>query len=533
MYYLLPALSGIFLGIGFVIPALRYLSLFAILPLFFYLDSDKIPSKRVFFFGLLAGFFYFGLVFIWLFNTWPLDWIGISNPLQGFLLTFSIWLIPVLFSSLFVGFFTYTYQSLKRDCLSGIILAPSLWVALEYLRAFSFSLLIAGKESLLGPHWTMGSLGYLLSQNSNLRGLAEFGGVYLLSFLFVSINAAFYILAGKIRQAIKSRSPKTTMIFGIILVATFLLFVFPIDFHPLVGKGEDAQSSPLKIAVLSTDFPSFFNLTAEEKTKRIEVQKKLLIEEIAKLPDTPRIIVFPEDSRFLASVKKGFLQDNFNQGSVLIIDSARTQTSNGLKSIITFLDIQNGVIGYREKVLLAPLGEYLPYVIERSAKVFNKDWLTRFQKSRGYKTGINTISPVNFSNTKLGVFLCSEIFSATLYRKLGKESQILFNMASLGFAHGSSVLNSQIESIAQIRAVESGRFFIRATNKGLSYIIDNKGNFIAKTPKIGNQIFYGRVYPIKKETLYVKYGDWILIFALIISLASFGIKYYRQKFNPV
>ena len=56
---ILPVLSGLFLGIGFLFPEVRFLSWFALVPLFFFLDNIT-SLKKSFWGGFLAGFIFFG-----------------------------------------------------------------------------------------------------------------------------------------------------------------------------------------------------------------------------------------------------------------------------------------------------------------------------------------------------------------------------------------------------------------------------------------------------------------------------------------
>lgn len=516
-----PLLSGFLLGIGFILPNLRFLCWIALVPLFFFLNSEN-SRKKVFGAGFLTGFFYFGQVLSWFFNTLPIDWTGIYNKFLGFGVLFLIWFVSVLFLSLFTGFFALSYKLLKKEGWLNLFLIPSLWVIFEYLRAAGFSLLVLGDASLFGPHWTWGNLGYLLSENQFLRSLTSFGGIYLLSFIIVFASSVFYFLLKEVLRKKKLRTKESLLV----LLIFFLIFV---SYQIKIKNSENSLPS-LRVAVLQSDFPSSLWISSQEMDKRFEVKKYLIREAVKNSPD---IIVFPEDSRFLAHIDMNFIKQNLQEKEMLVIDSSRTETSKGIRSIIGFFDTKKGMLNYQEKLFLAPMGEYLPYWLKLPALVIKKSWVKEFESSRGYKRGEKKeIISVDFLNTKIGGFLCSEIYSPNSWKKLSENAQILFNMGSHAFAHGSSILESQIESMAKTRAAENGRYLIRATNMGYSYIIDDKGDIVKKTEKKGNQVLFGEVFPKKEKTIYSRFGDWILILAFGIIVFS-GIrkkyKYFTKK----
>lgn len=516
----LPILSGIFLGIGFVFPALKFTCWFAIVPLLFFLNTEKISTKKSFLGGFIAGFIFLGQILIWLFDTLPLDWNGVNNQTIGFLgILLGAWLPFVTFMALFFGLFSLSYYFLKKNKWFDLLLVPSLWIIFEYLRSFGFSILNWGKGSLLGPHWAWDNLAYLLNNNQPLRLLASIGGIYLISFLIVLANVFFYLF---IKNTFLGRKSKILSVFGILLLTGLIIFSYQIK----INYSTNPAGQKVKIDIIQTDFPAFFSSTMEDEFKRFK-NKYGLFEEAYK--NSPDIIIFPEDSRFLTSVNQYFFQEKFKEKRFFIIDSSRTETALGIKSIITLLDSNSKLSESREKILLSPLGEYMPYFLKWPIGLFNKDWVNTFEKSRGYIKGdkINIFSVPNGWN--VGAFLCSEIFSPGIHREMIKQgAEFLVNMGSLSFSHGSKILRTQTESILQFRAIENGRYLARATNMGNSYIIDNRGNIIKKSLSLDPQIISGEIVLLSRKTPYTKYGDWILIISLSIAIIYFFIKIRKR-----
>lgn len=522
--WFLPILSGIFIGIGFIFPQLSFLIWLSFLPLLFFLNFKGLSSKKAFLAGLITGVICAGLVMSWLFDMLPLSWMGIKNPLAGFFIVFFYWFLLILIGAFFIGLFSLSYHYLKRGKPWSILIVPSLWIIYEYLRTWAIGILFSGKESLFGAHWTFGNLAYATTQNPSIRLLAGVGGIYLISFLVIFVNVVIFLLFKKLP---KSRFPY-------FIATLFILGLLSASYFVSPPQNPQKDITPFNIAILQTKFPSFFYQTEAEVQVKFNTQAQLL-SDATQSPSDNQIIVFPEDSRFLNyEDSKEILAKFFPEKEILIVDSSRTETEEGIKSIATFYNAKKGSSEHYQKLLLAPLGEYLPYIIEIPGRVFNKNWVEKFEKSRGYKKGerVNILSgPLGWQGSAL---FCSETLSPDLHRQMvNKGAEIFFNLASLSFTHGSGNLDSQIMAMLQIRAAENNRYLVRATNFGTSYIINNRGEIIKKTPNFGNQVLSGQATPISKKTLYARFGDWILIFALgVMAFLIFkNLTFFKKRGN--
>jgi apolipoprotein N-acyltransferase len=63
-------------------------------------------------------------------------------------------------------------------------------------------------------------------------------------------------------------------------------------------------------------------------------------------------------------------------------------------------------------------------------------------------------------------------------------------------------------AVARMRAIEHGRFVVRATNSGISAFIDPAGRLLARTGLLAQENLRGEVRPLAGETLYARLGDW-------------------------
>lgn len=82
--------------------------------------------------------------------------------------------------------------------------------------------------------------------------------------------------------------------------------------------------------------------------------------------------------------------------------------------------------------------------------------------------------------------------------------------------------------MVQMRAKENGRWFIRATNTGVTAFIDQNGHFIVKqAPMDKKAVLRGDLPAMQGETLYTRLSDWpILAFSLLLLILGW---IYRPK----
>jgi apolipoprotein N-acyltransferase len=63
-------------------------------------------------------------------------------------------------------------------------------------------------------------------------------------------------------------------------------------------------------------------------------------------------------------------------------------------------------------------------------------------------------------------------------------------------------------ALARLRAVEHRRFLVRATNSGVSAIVDPVGGVVASTGVLTRENLRGVVHPLAGRTVYGRLGDW-------------------------
>ena len=524
--FFLPILSGTLLVFAYPPSNFGILVLIALIPLFYFLSLNSITSKKAFLGGTLTGIIFFGKLFSWFFSTYPFEWLGIivkKDIALTFVLVTFIWLAQIIFFGLFIGFFAYL---IKKIAPLGrtIFIFPCFWIIFEYLRAWGFELLWLDKEILPGPHWTFGNLAYTLHNNLSFVQIADIAGIYGISFLIVLIN----VLLFKIIKTIKT-SKKTAFVSLIFLI----LIAVAWNGYGIYRLQKTFQSEKsIKLALLQTNFLSGSEFNAYQ-TKEVFKAVLGLSQSPEAIQKNPDIIIAPEGFGISTlagdkEIAKYILKDFFRPGQIYLESQKIIEENNNVKSRLFYYDLEKEKpLGFHDKILLVPGGDYLPYWIKFVLKIYSFNMKT---KERIHNKS-ETIEPVQTPKGNIGGTICSSILSPDINRKLTKKgAEFLVSVSSDAPFHGSKSLLAQNLAMSKLRAVENRRYFAQATNMGYSFLLDPTGKIIIKSPELGNKILFSNIYLLNKKTSYTRFGDWIILLAILILAGSIII--YHKSYPP-
>ena len=164
---------------------------------------------------------------------------------------------------------------------------------------------------------------------------------------------------------------------------------------------------------------------------------------------------------------------------------------------------------------LVPFGEYLPlrWLIGRgldALAVPNAD----FSSGGAGQTLLNAAGvPVSSS-------ICFEVvFGEQIIHDL-PEAALLVNVSNDAW-FGDSLAPHQHLEMARMRARETGRPMLRATNTGISAVIDARGNTVVRSPQFEEAVVTATVQPYQGATPYVLTGNWpVLILSALLVLVT-------------
>jgi apolipoprotein N-acyltransferase len=181
---------------------------------------------------------------------------------------------------------------------------------------------------------------------------------------------------------------------------------------------------------------------------------------------------------------------------------------------------------YRKRHLL-PFGEYLPWQ-PVSGFVLNKI---------NIKLGEFTAGAPEQALLKAGGYsfitsICYEDAFADVYRQGLADAAYLVNVTNDAW-FGHSIEPYQHMQIARMRALETGRYLLRATNTGLTGIVSADGKVIAQAPLFQTTVLTGEILPMAGLTPFARFGDNMVIYALAFLLViTVSISYFVDKKKP-
>jgi len=107
----------------------------------------------------------------------------------------------------------------------------------------------------------------------------------------------------------------------------------------------------------------------------------------------------------------------------------------------------------------------------------------------------------------VGTSICFEVAFGRLIAAALPEAALLVNVSNDGW-FGNSLAPHQHLEIARVRALETGRPLLRATNTGISAIIDHRGGITVRSPQFSQAVVTGSVLPMQGSTPFVRFGNW-------------------------
>lgn len=482
-FLLIPLLSGILIALPFSYPALFLLSWIGLIPFLLFMENKKenndLSFISVFTAGTLMGTMIIVFSSSWLY--YPLiDFSGLPWLVGIFLLVLLFLLLGAIYG-LWAVLFVYTKKSTG---ISPFWLAFS-WTTIEYLRF------------LLVPAYPFAFLAYTQSSFHSLLQFAEYGGIYLVGFIVLLINA--YLAKVLIKKKLRYAIPMVLLF--IVLITTGLV-------KDKVFKA--ANFEYLKVGVVQT------NIDPVDKWKvdNIEVITDLLIVGSKDLAGDSNLIVWPETALTFDLVRNEFYRERFlkKTGDIdaYIQVSCHAVKDDSIQQYNSsfLLTPSAGFEGRYNKMKLVPFGEYMPLsgLVEKLTGI-------------AWSSPLAGNEPTIFSmdENKWRVAICSEILYPHLVQLGIDEADFIVNQSNEAWYKRGN-LQQQMWAAATFRAVENRRSVVKSGNYALGGVISLTGSAISKEHSRNSTVFSAELPLNKEETFYQRYGDYVGFFSSLIVL---------------
>lgn len=372
--------------------------------------------------------------------------------------------------------------------------ASCLWVLSEWLRLWVFT----------GFPWI--ALGY--SQlGSPLSGFASVLGVYGVSF-------AASLVAALIARAICER--------GLALIAApaAALAVLAAGYGLQRIDWTEAAGEPLTVRLLQGNVPQDLKFVEGRYEATLETYAGLAAGKPAQLIVTPETAV----PRFLDTVSPAYLARlkalaDKNHGGLLLGVPARDSAGRYYNAVI---GLGGGAPGDSDqarsyaKSHLVPFGEFIPPGF---------GWIISILKIplSDFSSGGADQKPLRIAGQRVAVNICYEdAFGEEIIRQL-PEATLLANVSNVAW-FGDSLAPEQHLDMSRMRAIETGRYMLRATNTGVTAIIDQRGAVNARLPNFTAGALEGTVRGYSGATPYVRFGNYpvVLLCIALLGWAALG-----------
>ena len=435
---------------------------FISLPLFFYLTvyikkksksiyRKKPLRKNLFIYGTAFGFGYYLSGVHWITNSLTFD--------ESFKILIPVGLILVpLFLSLFFSFVTLLIGPFLNFNLCSILIFSGSLAFSDYLRA----------KILTGFPWNIWI--YSFSWSPETIQILNKLGLFSLNLIFITIFLLPSILFFKIELK------KKFIYLSIASLITFSFFIY--GNHSINKNNSDLNiiNEKFNIKVVSPNFEVEYGLNDKDIEKRLN--KLIKISEASNDPKT--LYIWPEGvfSGYsfdeLNLFKNTFLK-NFKNNHLILFGVNRLDVEkNGYYNSLIVINNKMEILQEYKKQKLVPFGEYLPF-----KKILNKFGLKKITEGHGSFLKGESQNNLIFDNLNILPLICYEIIFTKFVQQSDLNTNLIVNISEDGW-FGKSIGPYQHFSKTIFRAIEQNSFLIRSANKGISAIIDNKGNVIKK-----------------------------------------------------
>lgn len=430
------------------------------------------------------GMGYHGLVLSWITGIHPMTWMGVPWA-TSLTIALVCWLVISLWGSALVLLWAILWRWVDRlwqlNLGQRLLLGTGLWCALEWL-------------------WSQGDLWWsslsLTQSPHNLvvLHLAQLSGATAVTALLVAVN-------GAIGEAWLARADlNRAKLIGVVAVGLWLgghglgyaLYRTPLENPP---------SQALEVGIIQGNIPNTIKLYAEGR-QRAQTGYARGYRELAAAG--VQAVLTPEGALpfYPQQIKNTDLYRAVLDQQVPLWLGAFGEAGGNYANSLQAIDGAGNFVSSYSKHKLVPLGEYVPL----------QQWIGRWVKRLSpldahLQAGAAEQEFWALPQMRAAVGICYESAFGEHLRRQAREGELL--LTSSNNAHYAANMPAQHHAQDVMRAIETSRWTVRATNTGYSGIVDPHGHTLWKSPLNEFATHHHRVYRRREQTLYLGWGDWL------------------------
>ena len=438
--------------------------------------------------GVIFSIGYYGIALFWITGVHPMTWMGVPW-LTSLLIAIFCWVFLIVWGSLLIILWSWGMFYLKgclHHPLSRVVVGVALWCSLETIRSYT------------PLHWT--TLAFTQSpHNLPILQFLSVSGTTTVTAMIVAFNG---LIAASImfRRQENQFSVNRGFIQGAIaLLVSLHLGGWLLYLQPIKTSPEDA----IRVGIIQGNVPNEIKLYPEGWRKAIDGYTEGYIN-LAK--NGAEAILTPETAlpfqwRQQVNQRSDFYKAILDQQVPVWLGAFGKKGSRYTNSLYS-INGEGETLSRFDKVKLVPLGEYIPL----------EAWLGKI---------INRLSPLDshlakgdadqtfmtpFGKAIVGI--CYESAYGEHFRRQAAAGGT-FILSASNDAHYSETMPAQHHAQDIMRAIETHRSMVRATNTGYSAIVDPRGNTLWLSEMNQYETHIGTIYKQQNQTLYVRWGNWL------------------------
>ena len=539
LFLLLPLIGGILMGLTPSPVEAWPLAWLALVPLWLLVATGQ-SLRQCMLYGLAWGIGYHGLALFWITGVHPMTWMGVPW-LASLAIALFCWIAITLWGAVLVTVWAACQfwllnspplLALKVDRLKveGSNLPPvslekgaGFWIQqkpkiLALVRVLIGTALWCGLEALwsVGPLW-WSSLSYTQSpHNLLILHLGQLSGPATVTAALVAVNGLIgeaWISYQQSRSAKELKvgrfkvegsnlqhsnlQPATLVGMATVLLVGLHLLGFGLYGVPLLQSPEAA----LKVGIIQGNIGNDIKLFTDGKRRALEnytngYQK--LANQGVEAVLTPEVAL----PFYVTNLKQQSFYSAIVNRSVLAWVGAYGEQGRSYTNSLFTISGTGEVFSQYDKAKLVPLGEYIPFE-PVLGKIIDRLSPLDAHLAAGKP---NQLFDTPFGRAIVGI--CYESAFANHFQRQAKAGG-QFILTASNNAHYSPAMPAQHHAQDVMRAVETDRWAVRATNTGYSGIVDPHGRTLWISEINTYEIHADTIYRRQTQTLYVRWGDWL------------------------
>jgi apolipoprotein N-acyltransferase len=548
--------SGIFMGLAPAPLNLFPLAWIALAPLWVLLFTpSKATMQRAsmrpfflfpfsFFLSFSWGLGYHGLALSWITGLHPLTWLGVPW-LASVAIVLFCWGFITAWGAVLVALWAWLMLRLecvgpKKEEREGVALPPShastpryhLEPLLRSLRRVLLgTALWCGLEWLwsLGPlDWT--ALAYTQSPgNLMVLHFGQISGATGVTAAIVAVNGLLAEAWMSVQRSVVSgqqpashsklssnaarSATQNSKLTTVTLVASAAILLFAVHLLGAVLATQPIaplNAAALKVGLIQGNVPTRIKLGSEGIRRATESYTNGYIAladqgvDAVLTPEGALPFLWNEPNKLRSPLYQAVLE----KGVVLWLGTFTAQKDGIARSLLTIAPTSTTTSRY-DKIKLVPLGEYIPFqaalggIINLLSPITENGQPGAFQQQFGTPFG-RAIASICYDSA------FPEVFRA----QAAAGGQFILTASNLD--PYSEVLMAQHQAQDIMRAIETDRWAVRATNTGYSSIVDPHGRVEWRSQPRTYQTHAATIFRRQTQTLYVRWGDWLTPCLLVL-----------------